>query len=76
MGEAKMGVLSDFDGQKEHQMCSFMWADNTGSCSKCHLEQMLRDLIQEAENESIYDSEERKPIDATGSLLLRFQDSP
>ena len=35
----------------KNQMCSFLWADNFCfmSHSKIHLEQMLRDLIQEAE---------------------------
>ena len=34
----------------EHEICSFMWADNFWfiSHSKKHLEQMLKDLIEEA----------------------------
>ena len=50
MGE-KMGVILDLEGQKAPQICSFMWEDNflVMSHSKAHLEQMLKDLNQEAE---------------------------
>ena len=48
----RKGVLMDIDeeGGGEHQICSFMWADNfwTMSQTKKHLEQMLKDLIEEA----------------------------
>ena len=48
----RRGVLMDVDGEGggEHQICSFMWADNFWimSHSKEHLEQMLKDLIEEA----------------------------
>ena len=46
----RMGILTDFEGEKAHQICSFMWADNFWimSHSKKNLEQMLRDLIEEA----------------------------
>ena len=49
--EKNMGLLLDFKGDKAHLICSFMWADNFGimSHSKRNLEQMLRDLIEEAE---------------------------
>ena len=42
----RMGVFSDLEQHRTHQICSFMWADNFWivSNSKCHLEQMLRDL--------------------------------
>ena len=38
------------EGGAEHQICSFMWAGNFWimSHSKKHLEQMLKDLIEEA----------------------------
>ena len=40
----------DGEGGGEHQICSFMWADNfwVMSHSKKHMEQMLKDLIEEA----------------------------
>ena len=48
----RKGVLMDIEaeGGGEHQICSFMWADNFWviSHSKKHLEQMLFDLIEEA----------------------------
>ena len=39
-----------WEDEKVHQMCSFMWADNFWmlSHSQRNLEQMLRDLIEEA----------------------------
>ena len=45
-----MGVSLDLERQKTHQFCSFMWADNhwVMSHSRAHLEQVLKDLIQEA----------------------------
>ena len=84
-----MGVILDLEGQKTHQICSFMWADNcwVKSHSKAHLEQMSKDLIQEAGRwdlepkpaslwrTSTYDSEEKKDlvIDAeTGSHRIPF----
>ena len=46
------GVLMDVEteGGGEHQICSFMWADNFWiiSHSKKQLEQMLKDLIEGA----------------------------
>ena len=47
----RMGVFLDLKGRRTHQICSFMLADNFWIMhhSKAHLEQMLRDLIQEAE---------------------------
>ena len=48
----RKGVLMDIEtkGGGEHQICSFMWADNflMMSHSKKHLEQMVKDLIEEA----------------------------
>ena len=48
----RKGVLMDIEteGGGEHQICSFMWTDNfwTMSHSKKHLEQMLKDPIEEA----------------------------
>ena len=52
MDETKKRCSYDIDteGGGEHQICSFMWADNFWimSHSKKHLEQMLKDLIEEA----------------------------
>ena len=47
----KMGVIVNCDGGHAHQICSFMWADNYGimSHSKTHLEQIKKDLLEEAE---------------------------
>ena len=47
----RMGVFKKILMDKEHIRCTFMWADNFWimTHSKSHLEQMLRDLIQEAE---------------------------
>ena len=44
------GILLDFEGERAHQICSFMLADNLWimSHSKENLEQMSRDLIEEA----------------------------
>ena len=48
----RKGVLMDIEeeGGGEHQICSFMWADNFWiiSHSEKHLEQMLKDLLEEA----------------------------
>ena len=41
-----MGVLLDFEGEKAHLICSFM---RVLSHFKRNLEQMLRDLMEEAE---------------------------
>ena len=45
----RKSILLDMEGERAHQICSFMWADNfwTMSHSKEILEQMLRDLIEE-----------------------------
>ena len=50
MGEEKKGVLLDIEAERVHQMCSLMWADNFWIMSNSTeiLEQMLRDLIEEA----------------------------
>ena len=47
----RMGVLPDFEFERAHQICSFMWADNFWVVAHPieNLEQMLRDLIEEAE---------------------------
>ena len=47
----RKGFLVDIEeGGGKHQICSFMWADNFWimSHSKHHLEQMLKDFIEEA----------------------------
>ena len=46
----RMGILLDFEDERAHQIYSFMWADNFWimSHSKKNLEQMPRDLIEEA----------------------------
>ena len=46
----KKGTLLDMEGEGTHQICSFMWADNFWIMSRSgeNLEQMLRDLIEEA----------------------------
>ena len=40
----------NMEGERVHQLCSFMWADNfwIKPHSKEQLEQMLKDLIEEA----------------------------
>ena len=45
-----MDLEGEGEGEGEHQICSFMWADNFWiiSHSARHLEQMLKDLIEEA----------------------------
>ena len=47
----RIGIRLDLERQRAHQMRSFMWADNFWimSHSESHLEQMLQDLIEEAE---------------------------
>ena len=49
--QKNMGLLLDLTGEKAHHICSCMWADNFWmmSHSKRNLEQMPRDLIEEAE---------------------------
>ena len=44
----RKGVLMDVEGEGggEQQICSFMWADNFWNMK--YLEQMLKDLIEEA----------------------------
>ena len=46
----RKGILLHVEGEGVHQICSFMQADNFWimSHSKEHLEQMLRDLVEEA----------------------------
>ena len=50
------------DGGHAHQTCSFMWSDNCWiiSHSKTHLEQMMKDLIEEAERWDL--TETRKSV--------------
>ena len=82
-----MGLLLDLKGEKAHQICSFMWADNFWimSYSKRALEQMLRDLIEEAETWNVapkpaslwwtssYEEEERSEVlVATTQLMYKF----
>ena len=45
-----MGLLLDFEDEKDHQICSLIWADNFGlmSHSKENLEEMLQDIMEEA----------------------------
>ena len=47
----RMGISCDFEGERAHQMCSFVWDDNfwITSHSENYLEQMLHDMIEEAE---------------------------
>ena len=42
------GTRMDFEGEKAHQICSFMWVDNFWimSHSEKNLEQMLRNMIE------------------------------
>ena len=42
-----MGLLLDFEDEKDHQICGLMWADNFRlmSHSKEILEEMLQDII-------------------------------
>ena len=47
----RMGILMDFEDERAQRICSFRWADNFWIMShskKKNLEQMLRDLIEEA----------------------------
>ena len=76
MNEEKKGILLDLESERVHQMCSFMCADNFWIMlhSKENLEQMLRDLIEEASRwdlepkpaslwwTSTYDSEEESDM--------------
>ena len=43
--------VSSWTSEKAHQICSFMWADSFWimSHSRRNLEQVLRDLVEEAE---------------------------
>ena len=81
------GLLLDFKGEKAHQICSFMWAYHFWimSHSKTNLEQMLRDLIEEAEKwdlapklailwwTSTHEEEVRhEMIVATNGLMYKF----
>ena len=47
----RIGILLDLEGEKAHQIRSFTWTDNFWimSHSKGNLEQMLQNLIEEAE---------------------------
>ena len=87
MGTEKHGLLLDVKGEKVHQICSFVWATNFWimSHSKRNLEQMLRDLIEEAEKwdlapktcksvwTSTHEEEERSEVlIATNGLMYRF----
>ena len=80
-----MGLL-DFKGERAQKLCSSMWADNFWlmSHSKRNLEQMLRDLIEEAEKcdlapkpaslwwTSTYEEEERSEVlVATNGLMYK-----
>ena len=48
--ETMMGVLTEEREGRDHQICSFMWADNYWIMSpKAHLERMVKDFIEEAE---------------------------
>ena len=72
----RVGVILDLGGERTHHICSFMWADNywAMSHSMALLEQMLKDLIQEAGRwdvepkrarlwwTSTHDSEEKKDL--------------
>ena len=48
--EGRMGLLLDFKDEKDHQICSVMWADNVWlmSHSKKSLDEMVQDIIEEA----------------------------
>ena len=82
-----MDVLLDFEGEKAHQICSFMCADNFWimSHSKRNLEQLPRDLIEEVERcdlapklaslwwTTTYEDEERSEVlVATNGLMYKF----
>ena len=68
----RKGVLMDVDGEGggEHQICSFMWATTSGSypTQKKRLEQMLKDLIEEAAKVDL----EPKPASLWWTSTLRF----
>ena len=76
-----MGVIVNCDGGHAHQICSFMWADNYGimSHSKTHLEQIKKDLLEEAEwtcNRHPQASEMTEDITIhtrTGRHVIRFE---
>ena len=69
-----MGILLDFEGEKAHQMCSFMWADTFWimSHSKRDSEQMQRDLIEEAAKWDMAPEEEFDLSINTKSACHRF----
>ena len=50
MDAEKKWYSLDLKGERAHQICSFMWADNCWilSHSKENLQHMLRELIEEA----------------------------
>ena len=50
MDEEKKGSLLDLEGERVHQICSFMWTDNFWimSHTQDNLETNLQDLIEEA----------------------------
>ena len=87
----RRGILLDLEGERVHQICGFLWADNFWimSHSKENLEQMLRDLIEEASRwylvpkpaslwwTSTYDSEEKSDMIlgiSTGCYKFPFED--
>ena len=78
MDTVNVGLRLVLKGEKAHQICSFMWTDN-------FLEQMLSDLIEEAEMwdlapklaslllVSTYEEEERSEVlFATKGLMYKF----
>ena len=82
-----MGLLLNVKGERAQKICSFMWADNFWlmSHSKRNLEQVLWDLIEEAEKcdlapkpaslwwTSTYEEEEiSKVLIATNGLMYKF----
>ena len=88
----RSGILVDLEGEGVHQICSFMWADNFRimSHSKDILEQMIRDLIAEANRwdlvpklaslwwTSTYDSEEKIDMNlgtSSGCYTFPFEDT-
>ena len=68
-----MGVLLDLEGERALQICTFMRPKNFWimSHSKNHLEQMLRDLIQEAEKWDLH----RRRRACGGRVLLILKKS-
>ena len=84
----RTGILLVFESEREHKICSFVWADNFWimSHSKENLELMLRNLIKEASRRdllpklaslwwaSTYDSEEK--LDMTLGTTAGATSSP